>query len=438
MTFAQRFRDRRIVVDALALTFGIGTWLGVNGIFVQLPLLINNAPEGWELPAFISVISQLGNLGPLIFALYTKYASRSRDHLIIYGLLGAGTAGMFCLVFLHQEATYIFGADRSSALLGFMFVAAVVGCTSSVLFMPYMRNYREIYLVSYLVGEGLSGFLPSVLALIQGVNGNPVCVNATEPDSASPFVPYYQDPEFSTAVFFGILGALLSLSFLAFVGLNYLPVSRSERVKPPGSTETLPTDPDALPTYKNTNSGWTMPKQTYIYLLLMMGVVCALGNTGLSSIQSYSCLPYGNVAYHLAVTLGTMALPLAMCIGFFVKNIKVWMLSILTLGIIVLASFVIYLGLMSPSPPLQHTIGGKIMVVVVWVVVNGLVGFVKLAITTLFRPDPGRGLFWTGVASQIGSMSGAIIMFSLVKFTNIFVSYSSCDHYDPTEGTAAT
>lgn len=307
-----------------------------------------------------------------------------------------------------------------------MFVTALVGCTSSVLFMPYMRNYREIYLVSYLVGEGLSGFLPSIIALIQGVGGNPQCVNSTDSVTGNQtFTPYYPDPRFSTTVFFGLLSLILFLSFAAFFGLNNLAVGRAARVHPPGSTETLPTEPNAPPTYK-TDSGWKMPRRTYLYLLVMMGVICALGNSALSSIQSYSCLPYGNVAYHLAVTLGAIASPLAMCVGFIVKNPRIDVLSLMTAGILVLSGFVCYLAAMSPHPPLQHTQIGVFVVVVAWVLVNGLIGFVKLGITTLFRPDPGRGLFLTGVATQIGSLTGAVVTFSIVK-SNILESYAPCD-----------
>ena len=39
--------------------------------------------------------------------------------------------------------------------------------------------FRETYLNSYLIGEGLSGFVPSIAALIQGVGGNPECRNVT-------------------------------------------------------------------------------------------------------------------------------------------------------------------------------------------------------------------------------------------------------------------
>lgn len=307
-----------------------------------------------------------------------------------------------------------------------MFVTALVGCTSSVLFMPYMRNYREIYLVSYLVGEGLSGFIPSTVALIQGVGSNQGCVNVTKPDSNHlEFIPASSDPRFSSQIFFIFIGTLLCLSFFSFVGLNILPVALGERVKLPSSMETLPTDTTAPPSYK-TNSGWKMPKHTYYYLLVMMAVICLLGNGTLPSIQSYSCLPYGSVAYHLTVTLASIAGPLAMSLGFFIQTPEVKLLNILTAISLVLSGFVLYLAAKSPNPPLQHSWMGEFMVVLAWIILNGLIGFVKMGITTLYRPDPGRGLYYTGVATQIGSLIGAITTFCLVNYAKIFQDYNPC------------
>ena len=306
-----------------------------------------------------------------------------------------------------------------------MFITAVVGCTSSVLFMPYMRNYREIYLVSYLVGEGLSGFIPSTVALIQGVGGNPTCVNVTKPGSKLEFATHFPEPRFSTRAFFVFLATFLLCSFISFVGLNKLRVARGERVKPPDSMENLPTDINASPSYK-TNSGWMMSKQTYVHLLSMMALVCFLGNGTLPSIQSFSCLPYGNVAYHLTVTLASMAGPVAMCLGFVIKNPQINLLSGLTGLTLLLSAFVFYLAVQSPTPPLQNSWLGELLVVLSWVIVCGLIGFIKMGITTLFRPDPGRGLYYTGVATQVGSLVGAIITFILVNYAKIFQTYSPC------------
>ena len=52
-------------------------------------------------------------------------------------------------------------------LFVFVFLLSLVDCTSSVLFLPYMGLYRDVYLNSYLVGEGMSGFIPSIAALAQ-------------------------------------------------------------------------------------------------------------------------------------------------------------------------------------------------------------------------------------------------------------------------------
>ncbi|XP_058802097.1 solute carrier family 52, riboflavin transporter, member 3-like [Phymastichus coffea] len=423
---SHKLSNRKILVDILALLFGLGTWVGVNGIYVQLPLLVNSAIEKWNLPAYMVLIVQFANLGPILYTLYVKYFARTKDHYIIYGLLAVGSLSLFLLAFVYNQTSVIFGNKHSSALLFLMFILSFVGCTSSVLFTPYMRNYREIYLVSYIIGEGLSGFIPSIIALIQGVGGNPQCHNVTKPGGPLEFTTRYPDPRFSPTIFFILLGILLFVCFLAFIGLMKLKVARGERVKLPASTETLPTDLNAPPSYK-TNSGWKMSNQVYVYLLGMMAVICLLNNGILPSIQSYSCLPYGNVAYHLTVTLSSMAGPLAMCLGFIVQNPKVNLLSELMVIVLGLGALVFYIAVQSPSPPWQYSWVGIFLVVTAWILVFGISGFVKLGIITLFRPDPGRGLYYTGVATQLGSLVGAITSFILVNHTKIFQSYSPCD-----------
>lgn len=423
----QRLSNRKLLVDLLALLFGLGTWIGINGIYVQLPLLVTTAPEGWTLPAYMVMLVQVANLGPIFYTLYVKYSTWARDHVIIYCLLGAAVVATFALTFLYDKTSIIFGTEHSTFLLGLMFITAVVGCTSSVLFMPYMRNYREIYLASFMVGEGLSGFIPSTVALIQGVGGNPTCNNVTKPGPNSPheFETHYPDPRFSTTTFFIFLATSLLLSFFSFIGLNKLRVARGERVKPPDSMENLPTDMNAPTSYK-TDTVWSMSKRTYIQLLSMMALVCFLSNGTLPSIQSFSCLPYGNVAYHLTVTLASMAVPIAMCLGSIFEKHSIKCLTVLTGLSLLLSSFVFFLAVKSPSPPLQNSWLGVTLVVSSWVLVCGMIGFIKMGIITLFRPDPGRGLYYTGVATQVGSLIGALITFPLVNSTDLFQSYSPC------------
>lgn len=57
---------------------------------------------------------------------------------------------------------------------------------------------------------------------------------------------------------------------------------------------------------------------------------------------------------------------------------------------------------------------------------TGLVSYIKLSITSIFRYQGGQSLVWIGAVSQTGSALGAIISFCLVNMTSIFVSYQPC------------
>lgn len=50
---------RKPLVDLLAMVFGIGAWVAINGMWVELPLLVTYLPEGWNLPSYLSVIIQV-------------------------------------------------------------------------------------------------------------------------------------------------------------------------------------------------------------------------------------------------------------------------------------------------------------------------------------------------------------------------------------------
>lgn len=73
------------------------------------------------------------------------------------------------LSFFYSEKTVIADNEYSLLLFVLTFFNALVGCFSSILFMPYLRNFNIKFLTSYFIGEGLSGVLPSIIALIQGI-----------------------------------------------------------------------------------------------------------------------------------------------------------------------------------------------------------------------------------------------------------------------------
>jgi len=417
----RRFSRRKFLVDILAILFGISTWISINGMFVQLPLMVQSQPEGWNLPSYIAVIVQIANVGPILYSISQKlFPGRLKDSWIICVLLVLGSASTLLIAFLYHKTSFIGDGQYSTTLFVLTFFCALVGCTSSVLFMPFMGNFLEIYLISYFVGEGLSGFLPSVVALIQGIGGNPICV----PDSknSSILVSYTEPPRFSSEAFFFFIFVMMTLSTISFLLLNNLRFCQSERtdcitkfqapsikyshtfegsknnqapVHSPIFTvredvETLMKDSEtskihlklstadestcpyepaddvmsSSPSHPSSDQQQPCVSQpVYIYFLVLASWVCMFGNGIFPSVQSYSCLPYGNVAYHLSVTLGSMANPMACFLAFFYPYSSVRTITILTLLSTVVTGYIMATALLSPVPPLVNSTRGEVLVV---------------------------------------------------------------------------
>ena len=56
-------RSRRIfLVDLLAILFGISSWISINGLWVELPMLVSELPEKWALPSYLSIIVQVRDI----------------------------------------------------------------------------------------------------------------------------------------------------------------------------------------------------------------------------------------------------------------------------------------------------------------------------------------------------------------------------------------
>lgn len=208
--YKEKLANRNVRVDLLAVLFGIGSWICVNSMFIQLPLIVSKAPEGWSLPSYLSIIIQLGNIGPFCYTIFQKYSPRKlKDSYVIYVIYVIGCTASILLAFLFEKTAVVGGERRSVALMALAFCFALVGCTSSVLFMPYMGRFREIYLITYLIGEGLSGLLASIMALIQGVGGAPEC--RLDPDSEE-YIKYTSPARFGTQEFFIFVFAVMIVS----------------------------------------------------------------------------------------------------------------------------------------------------------------------------------------------------------------------------------
>lgn len=439
------------VIHLLVILFSVSTWIGVNGIFIELPLLVNIAPESWNLPAYIVIVTQSANVGPAIYTFLRKNKCELNESLCILCLLCLQVLAMGLLIFFYDEITIISGEKHSLILLISVFFNALVGCFSSILFMPYLRDFDDIYIISYFIGEGLSGVLPSIVALIQGVGERLEC-NTTEIISLN--TSYVKFPG---QYYFLFLTLVLVLSLVAFIILQYSSFvqNRKNTLRDPNyftqrvhkvqlvdykqhneldvSSNVWYVD-HTLPKKENKEANYSLSKEANnlyafrkIYLYILIGICCFFSNGFLPSIQSYSCLPYGYLAYQLSITCAQFVNPLACFLTFWLKVSSIKIINCLSLICLIAGCYVICIALLSPTPPLQRSTIGIGLIILFWIILSGIVSYLKLIIVSLLKHiSSSKALFDIGIVMQVGSASGAIISFVLINFTDFFKVYDSC------------
>ncbi|XP_031228108.1 solute carrier family 52, riboflavin transporter, member 3 isoform X2 [Mastomys coucha] len=240
----------------LVCVFGMGSWVAINGLWVELPLLVTELPEAWYLPSYLTVVIQLANIGPLLVTLMHRFQPGSLSEVpVIFLILCIGTAACILLAFLWNKTSWIQGGQHSVAFIVLTFFLALVDCTSSVTFLPFMSQLPTYYLTTFFIGEGLSGLLPALVALVQG-SGITTCVNATETPGTtlspatimetpitqgnlSPSLPpltwhlesRYLAPRFSPLLFFLLLSFLTGCCLVAFFLLQRQPWGRQGSIE---------------------------------------------------------------------------------------------------------------------------------------------------------------------------------------------------------------
>ncbi|XP_031730548.1 riboflavin transporter 2 [Anarrhichthys ocellatus] len=442
-----------LLTHLLACLFGMGSWVSINGLWVELPLVVPHIPEGWYLPSYLSVLIQMANVGPLFVTLMHRFRPGAlNEAAVIYAIIGLGTAASFLLAFFWKETVVVAGAPRSVALLVLTFFIATVDCTSSVTFLPFMMRLKARYLTTYYIGEGLSGLLPALVALIQGV-GVVHCINSTgsfnhtlnSSDSSVTFDlrAQYQPANFSAEVFFFFLSAMMLVCLVAFLLLNYHPSVARER--PSGRytnegkeksekdrkwAEQKPMmDPYRPASQKRRSSfgtglySWTQ----VLYIFVILAWANALTNVVLPSVQSYSCLPYGSNTYHLSATMAAVANPLACFIAMFFPVRSLLLMGALTVTGSGVGAYIMGMAALSPCPLLVHGTSGGVVIVLAWVLFILTLSYVKVIIGLILRDEGHGALVWCGAVVQLGSLLGAVTMFPVVSVYSLFSSGDPCN-----------
>ncbi|KAM9385602.1 solute carrier family 52, riboflavin transporter, member 2 [Pholidichthys leucotaenia] len=427
------------VTHGLMALFAMGSWISVNSLWVELPVVVGELPEGWNLPAYLSVLIAFGNLGPIAVTITHHCApGRLNERLVIHCIqILAVVASVFMAIFWSHTVT-IAGEKRSLPFLLFTFVLSFVCCTSNVTFLPFMFRYPPQYIRTFFIGQGFSALFPCIVALGQGV-GKLECktVNGT-------VQPEYLKENFPAQNFFWFLFVMLTISALSFLALTRRQ-SQSQHDAPresPQESDSSAVAKNGQETDRLYNGGTPVsedqvqveaqsPTQTFwttqnIFLLALLAISNALTNGVLPSVQSFTCLPYGTMTFHLSVVLGNIANPLACFLAMFVVLRSSTGLGILSLAGAVFASYLMAVAALSPCPPLLGNPAGVALVVLSWIVFIGLFSYLKVVVGTLLHEAGHGALLWCGISIQAGSLIGALAMFPLVNVYHVFARGQDC------------
>lgn len=62
MSVSEQMSSFSWAAAACVSLYGLGSWIVVNGLWVELPVLVNILPEGWSLPAYLTILIQVSQL----------------------------------------------------------------------------------------------------------------------------------------------------------------------------------------------------------------------------------------------------------------------------------------------------------------------------------------------------------------------------------------
>lgn len=439
----------------------------------------------------------LGNVGLLAVTLWRRLAPGKSEQAPIRVVQALSVVGTALLAVLWPRVAQVAGQLHSVAFLALALLLALASCASNVTFLPFLGRLPPTFLRSFFLGQGLSALLPCVLALVQGV-GRLECPQA--PANSTPGPPHHFPERFPASTFFWVLSALLVTSAAAFQGLVLLlPAAPPSPATGPGSGLRVRApevreeeQEEASPLQEPPNSaaanvpspdaqGRGLLSRRTVCLLGLLASTNALTNGILPAVQSFSCLPYGRLAYHLAVVLGSAANPFAcfLAMGVLCRCSLGWCrgqcgarpapcspihtgphLQVAGwAGGSLLAGHAVW-GLLDDTgnlEPLPAT-GGHLcgagpggewqghrsgagggsprrvlcslvlwsIQVLSWVLCLGVFSYVKVAASSLLHGGGRSALLAAGVAIQVGSLLGAVAMFPPTSVYQVFHSGQDC------------
>ncbi|XP_072178737.1 solute carrier family 52, riboflavin transporter, member 3-B-like [Diadema setosum] len=454
-------------VALLVVLFGGGAWISISGLWVEVPILIlQGIPEQYEINSYISVVIKLALVGPLAFLICNRFAPKRcyRPEIpVIYVTTFIATIGTLIVAFTWNKYTVwaVDGKLHSTAFLVLLFFISLVDASSSVTFVGFMSLFKASYLNWYLVGQGSSSLWPTLVMLIQKETNHKSCVvNSTfinktligNDSVAYNCTVWSRDGsrvEFGPTSFFYVLTAMMLVCHLSFIGLNVLPCAIREYATPEDGRRrhhdpcgglfqsqgeedkenTILLEMQATTGEAEAETSFhaesdqvplSTKQYTLLYVVIFMDFFILYGV--MPTIQSYSGSAYGHDTLEYVVIFRNLSKVTGFLL-FLVKPVRSFVLVIVTLLLgFLFATYGLIVAVMSPHPPLEGLLVGKIIIVLAWMF-EGL-SFIYCQAAALWIVRKGtnvrRHLIWVGVTAQIAVVLGTLTMFPLVTVYNVF------------------
>ncbi|CAH8641120.1 unnamed protein product [Schistosoma mattheei] len=466
----------------LVSLYGLGSWIVVNGLWVELPLLVNVLPEGWSLPAYLIIIIQIANVGPMIYVPLTKFFQAKTngfcsrclqppERLANYLILAVGLISCVLISQFWNSVAYVSilkPGYHSIGLFVLALFASIVDCTSSVTFITYLNGMPQLYVGALHFGEAFSDLVPSILALIQGVGSEPECINKT----GQVIHEHYRKTNF-------ILESNANIHSISHNNLERFKSNEDQHISNDifeniqnVDVSVLNHNEQAVQSHNDVNITKQLGPNTFLSCLLIIYI--SASNYGfLPAIQSYSCAAYGSLTYHLAVTLsGSFSAAMTVLTTFLVnhysreidstdestfenlqtmnhelneqnqicyiqkpdiimhnaytRSLQNKWISISLISLIPVA-YVIYLASSSPNPPYLGGFGSA-SAILAWIAIRCLFASLRTWIWMSLSSHSHRPtrLRLAGLSTQFGAALGAILGFILVVYFQLFKNKLPC------------
>ena len=437
-TSYERRRWAEHVCYGLIIVLNLCTWIDLNSVWIELPLIVNSAPEGWTLPSTLSLIISLANIFPvMVIVMRWRLGKRFSEIPFIYIIIIVGVIACVSIGLFWNHHTRIFGQDRSLALIVFVFALAMLDCTSSLVFCDYMRRFKPKYLQAMFMGESLTGTIPTIIALAQGVGGEVQCIRNNQTKMLEPL---YTEPRFSVSVFFFLVTGIIGLSLVAFMLLRMTSIVHRAKASEYRSTECNPDTCEVLLKLKENRSNVrklslstpnSMTAREFHILQAFNVVNSAVLYGCLPTLITYSLLPYGQKAFYYCSVLFPIAYPLSALYGIVRPTLSMTWIVLGSLFGSVFCAFIIFVAFQSPCPIWADTVHGGIVMIVAWFVSTFTFAYVRIASGNRIKLAWGKesGLFYFGVSVQMGIVFGVLPMYLLINVFEVLKDRQPCVTY---------